>query len=410
MAEVGPDTKADSPEQLRDALVDRLRARGAVRSPQVEAAMRTVPRHLFIPEVSVADAYADTQVVTKTDAAGKALSSVSHPGVVAGMLEQLDVHPGHRVLEIGSGGYNAALLAHLVGSRGQVTTLDIDPDVTARAQQRLAAAGCDQVRVITRDGEHGHPEGAPYDRITVTAGAWDLPPAWFDQLAADGRLVVPLRLRALSRIITFAQDEGIWRSRAIEFAGFVPIRGDGAHTAQVIPLTHEGDVVIHTDDQADGTLEHALDHPATVAWTGVIMPHGTTYEHLDLWLAGIPGFCRLTATPDAIARGVVTPTFSWGGSAVHHGGAFAHLTERASAPETDAAGKRRGTAEIGVRAHGPDSARLAEAVAERIRVFDREHRAHHRAVIEVRPHDDGIAPQCDALITKRHVRLLLSWK
>ncbi|MGH3802684.1 MAG: methyltransferase, FxLD system, partial [Pseudonocardiaceae bacterium] len=85
------------PEHLRDALVDKLRDRAAVRSPEVDAAMRIVPRHLFLPEFSVTDGYADTQIVTKTDADGAALSSVSHPGVVAGMLEALDVRPGHRV-------------------------------------------------------------------------------------------------------------------------------------------------------------------------------------------------------------------------------------------------------------------------------------------------------------------------
>ncbi|MGH3885395.1 MAG: methyltransferase domain-containing protein [Pseudonocardiaceae bacterium] len=102
--------------------------------------------------------------------------------------------PGHRVLEIGAGtGYNAALLAHLVGPAGKVTTVDIDSKVVRGARECLAAAGYRGVSVVCGDGEFGYSDHAPYDRIVVTAGAWDLPPAWVDQLAAGGRLVVPLR-------------------------------------------------------------------------------------------------------------------------------------------------------------------------------------------------------------------------
>ncbi|MGH3814995.1 MAG: methyltransferase, FxLD system [Pseudonocardiaceae bacterium] len=401
-----PETQ--NPEHLRNALVDKLRDRGAVRSPEVEAAMRIVPRHLFLPEFSVTDGYADTQIVTKTDADGAALSSVSHPGVVAGMLEALDVRPSHRVLEIGSGGYNAAILTHLVGPRGHVTTLDIDPDVTDRTQRCLTAAKYHHVQVVTADGEYGHPQGAPYDRIIVTVGAWDLPPAWFHQLEkTDGRLIVPLRMRALSRIVTFAPEKGTWRSRSIQFAGFVPMRGDGAHTAYLVLLTPDGEVQVQTDEPADATaLGSVLDQPASEAWTGVTIPHGTSYEHLDLWLAGMPGFSRLTATSEAIARGVVTPTFPWGGSAVHDGDTVAYLTERVVAPQTDTTECERGVSEVGVRAHGPASEQLAQTVADRIRLFDRE----HHAVIEVRPHNEDSELRGDAVIAKRHVRLILSWE
>lgn len=88
--------------------------------------MRAVPRHLFVPDATVERAYSNEAVVTHRDADGVAVSSSSAPGVVASMLEQLDVQPGHRVLEIGAGtGYNAALLAHLADPAGEVTTVDI---------------------------------------------------------------------------------------------------------------------------------------------------------------------------------------------------------------------------------------------------------------------------------------------
>lgn len=416
MEDTTVDQETTSPQandrQLRNALVDQLRNRGTVRSPEIEEAIRVVPRHLFLPEVSLPEAYALTQVVTKTNADGKALSSVSHPGVVAGMLEQLDVQPGHRVLEVGSGGYNAALLTHLVGTAGHVTTLDIDSDVTARAQRCLSAAGYDSVEVVTADGEYGHPAGAPYDRIIVTVGAWDLPPAWFEQLdKSTGRLVVPLRMRGQSRIVTFVAEDGLWRSQAIEFAGFVPMRGDGAHACEVIPLAPGGEVELHTDDPADAPkLTEALTHPVVESWTGVTIPNGTSYEHLDLWLAGMRGFSRLTATAEAIDRGVVRPTFPWGAPAVHDGGTIAYLTERPAAPEADDGGNERRVAEIGIRAHGPSGAYLADTVADQVRIFDREHRGRHQAVIEVRPNDAATPPNGDALITKRHTQLILTWE
>ncbi|MQA87715.1 MAG: methyltransferase domain-containing protein [Streptosporangiales bacterium] len=124
------------------------------------------------------------------------MSAASQPTIVATMLEQLQAEPGHHVLELGAGtGYNATLLAHLVGNDGQVTTTDVDDDIVDGARAGLAAAGVDNVRVILGDAALGYPGGAPYDRIIATVGAYGLPPAWLEQLAPHGRLVVPLRLR-----------------------------------------------------------------------------------------------------------------------------------------------------------------------------------------------------------------------
>lgn len=120
---------------LRHRMVDDLRARAVVTSPAVEAALRVVPRHVFVPEVPPERAYADEAVVTKVGDDGMPTSSASQPSIVGLMLEQLDVARGHRVLEIGAGtGYNAALLAELVGPEGAVTTVDLDADVVERAR------------------------------------------------------------------------------------------------------------------------------------------------------------------------------------------------------------------------------------------------------------------------------------
>ncbi|MFB9832661.1 methyltransferase domain-containing protein [Actinoallomurus acaciae] len=134
----------------------------------------------------------------------------SAPSIVAQMLEQLDVQSGHRILEIGAGtGYNATLPAHLAGPDGYVTTLDIDEDLVDTAGHGLAAVGYGTVHVVCGDGEYGHSDGAPYDRLIVTAGAWDVPPPWSDQLTTGGRIAVPLRVRGLTRSVALERADGV---------------------------------------------------------------------------------------------------------------------------------------------------------------------------------------------------------
>src|SRR4051812_2082062 len=117
------------PFALRQALVDKLRADQSIRSRPVEAAFRAVPRHLFVPETPLEDVYRDMVIPTKKES-GQWISSSSQPTIMAIMLEQLQLKPGQRVLEIGAGtGYNAALIAHIVGSKGYVTTIDLDEDI-----------------------------------------------------------------------------------------------------------------------------------------------------------------------------------------------------------------------------------------------------------------------------------------
>ncbi|MGW5360530.1 protein-L-isoaspartate O-methyltransferase family protein [Actinopolymorpha pittospori] len=114
------------------------------------------------------------------------------------LLEQSDVWPGQRVLEIGTGiDYNAAVLSHLVGPDGQVTTIEYDAEIAERARETLEATGHENVRVVHGDGALGHPEGAPYDRVIVSTGSWDVPPAWLGQLTPVAR-VGPVHARRTS--------------------------------------------------------------------------------------------------------------------------------------------------------------------------------------------------------------------
>ncbi|HEY6744632.1 MAG TPA: methyltransferase, FxLD system [Mycobacteriales bacterium] len=225
----------------RDRLVDALVKAGRIREERIAAALRAVPRHLFLPGVDAAVVYSDEAVPTRWSADGRPTSSSSQPAVVAAMLEQLDVRPGHRVLEIGSGtGWNAALLAHLTGPGGSVTTVDIDPEVAAQARANLRAAGVDGVEVVCGDGAAGRPETAPYDRIIITAAARDLAPAWWEQLGPGGRLVLPLSLRGPQRSVAFQRAGDHLESVSILDCGFMPLQGALAGVDPVRPLGRPG--------------------------------------------------------------------------------------------------------------------------------------------------------------------------
>jgi protein-L-isoaspartate(D-aspartate) O-methyltransferase len=393
------------PEQLRAALADEIRGHGVIRSPQVDAAFRAVPRHLFLPGAGLREAYAARVVVTRRSADGTVLSSASHPSIVAAMLEQLDVRPGHRILEIGAGtGINAALLAELAGPAGQVTTIDVDDDIVAGARSGLSAAGYHRAKVILGDGTDGYPPGAPYDRIIVTAGAWDLAPAWWQQLAGGGRLVVPLRLHGsgLTRSVAFDyRQPGRMVSSSVQVCGFVAMRGAGARADHAVQLgddvTLQLDASRPADDQA---LSQALTYPRHEHWTGVLISGAQPAEHLDLWLATTSsGFSRLRADSMARESGLVTPAPRWGGAALHSEGTLAYLAVRAH---------DSGLAQLGVISHGPDSRGLAARTAGQLRTWDRDRPA--QPVITAQPAgtpDDQLPP--GHRIEKPGTRLSISW-
>ena len=182
--------------------------------------LRAVPRHVFIPGTVWVDNPADTgpalvtlhrmqdpdrwlrlayetneglatQVDDGQPGPGLPTSSASGPVIVAVMLAALDAHEGHQVLEIGTGtGYNAALLAHRLGAE-RVVSVEIDPDVAARARKALADTGYGGVRVVTGDGAGGHPPQAPYDRVVATAACTRIPYSWVAQTRPGGRILLP---------------------------------------------------------------------------------------------------------------------------------------------------------------------------------------------------------------------------
>ncbi|MGH3621613.1 MAG: methyltransferase, FxLD system, partial [Sciscionella sp.] len=306
---------AEEAAVLRAAMVEELRSHGEIGTDEVAAAFATVPREVFAPGAPLEQVYdRDDVVITKWDEHGAALNSVSAPRIQAMMLEQAVIRPGMRVLEIGSGGYNAALIAELVGPDGEVTTVDIDPFVVDRARECLAEAGYSQVRVMLADAEGGVPEYAPYDRIIVTAGAWDIPPVWTDQLAEDGLLVVPLRLRGLTRSVAFARDAGRLVSKSYQLCGFVPMQGAGANAERLI-LLHGDEVGLRVDgdQQVDAdALRDALAAARVEHSSGVEVGGFEPFDDLDLWLAtALDDFGLLVAKDAALDAGLSPHPLGW---------------------------------------------------------------------------------------------------
>ena len=223
--------------RLRRRLVRDLRRDGSLSDDRVAAAFATVPRHEFVPDQPKKDVYTDRAFITK-QVDGVPTSSSSQPSIMALMLEQLDVAPGMRVLEIGAGtGYNAALLSALVGDDGHVTTVDIDVDTAEAAREHLRSAGCKRVEVLAVDGGFGHRDGAPYDRIIATAACWQIPQPWIEQLAEGGLIVLPFRLNGAHVSLALRKHGDELLSVGAEMCGFMPLRGAfGPQHAHILAL------------------------------------------------------------------------------------------------------------------------------------------------------------------------------
>ena len=182
----------------------------------VVAALRKTPRESFVLSRSRSLAYANHPLPIGHG------QTISQPFVVAAMTEALAVQPHHRVLEIGSGsGYQAAVLSHLASA---VYTIEIVPELAANAGERLAELGYDNVHILAGDGWRGWPEHAPFDGIIVTAVGEEIPPALLEQLADNGRLVMPLGERdGYQELVVYHKHTG--DTQRLFPVRFVPLTG-----------------------------------------------------------------------------------------------------------------------------------------------------------------------------------------
>jgi protein-L-isoaspartate(D-aspartate) O-methyltransferase len=393
-------------------MVSDLLAKGRILSPAVERAFRAVPRHLFLPDLPAEDAYRDEAVTIKW-VDGTAVSSASQPSMMAIMLEQLDLRPGHRVLEVGAGtGYNAALMAELVGPEGTVVALDIDDDLVADAARNLAAAGADRVVVATRDGALGYPELAPYDRIVLTVGSWDIQPAWWDELAEAGRLLLPLSVRGSQLSIALDHQPGPppWlRGVSVRGCAFVRLRGQGAGPATNRVDTGDGIIVpAGEDDELDpARLRALLEDPGPERPAPAPLAPIDLWDGLGLWLAvREPRVHRVLLGPEARHLTSLLPEHM-------DGGTIALIDERgmaAVAPRGPVGRDLSNRFPIGLRAFGPDGPAATERLAALIGAWVRAGRpAATELSVSAYPAGVEPPPSGGALVRKRHSTLLLDW-
>ena len=440
----GHDAPHPDIQTLHQQLVDKVKAAGYITSPRVEEAFRAVPRHLFLPHIAPQEVYQDRPIMTKV-LDGQYVSSSSQPTIMAIMLEQLDLQPGQRVLEIGAGtGYNAALIAHIVGETGQVVTIDIDDDIVEGARMHLIAAGYERVQVICADGGLGYPDAAPYDRIILTVGASDITSAWREQLKDNGRLLLPLLVRVSQLAIAFEPrpDTDYWQSISVRACGFVGLRGAFAEDGETIQLAPApAQVLLGLGTPRAIQAEHVLlllqgtyrDLPVQVS----VVP-ADMYWNLNYWLAiHEPLICNFFALGEAAHNGLLpgsAPSTHSTGQTMRATGLLSNTSlalvypshETSSTEASDAstpAAFSRQAEQTGhpmtprlslyIRSYGDDDT-LAHHLIEQIRAWDAAERPdvqrlHIRSYARDNRNDD-ILGEDDILIERRWSHFVFNWQ
>ena len=201
-------------------MVERQLRRRGVDDERVLAAMRRVPRELFVPAQLRHAAYDDSALPIGHG------QTISQPYIVATTLALLSLRGGERVLDVGTGsGYAACLLAELAA---EVVSVERIPELAASAVEALAAAGHPEVDVRVGDGSLGVSDRAPYDAIAVAAAVPEIPAALMEQLSADGRLVLPRGTRRGQRLLLVERHGESVVERAAFSCRFVPLLGADA--------------------------------------------------------------------------------------------------------------------------------------------------------------------------------------
>jgi len=214
----GAASSDDFASEREEMVVTQIEARG-VRNPMVLNAMRSVPRHEFVLEQYIERAYIDQPLPINHG------QTISQPYIVALMSELLEIEEGEKVLEIGTGsGYQAAVLGEM---GAEVYTVEIIPELSQEARQRLDSLGYTQINSLTADGYFGWDEHAPYNAIIVTAAPDHLPLPLANQLAEGGRLVIPIGpVGDFQTLWLFEKTAGELQATNMGGVRFVPLTGD----------------------------------------------------------------------------------------------------------------------------------------------------------------------------------------
>ncbi len=200
----------------RRMVEEQIRGRG-ITDARLLAVLAEVPRHLFVPEAERSAAYGDHPLPI---GAGQ---TISQPYIVALMTSLLDLKPGSRVLEIGTGsGYQAAVLSRLVR---EVYSIEIVPELGERARKTLGELGYGNVQVRIGDGYRGWPEAAPFDAVLLTAAPTDVPQPLLDQLKVGGKMVLPIGRWWQELVVLTKTPKGIVREEVAPVR-FVPMTGE----------------------------------------------------------------------------------------------------------------------------------------------------------------------------------------
>lgn len=394
--------------RLRERMADLVIRKGWAPSSEIRTALREVPRHRFVPETPLETAYHDDlAVVTAREEAGTAVSSVSAAWLQADMAERLRVKPGMTVLEVGSGGYNAELIAHVLGEHGRVVTVDIDPYIVHRTRRLCAEAGSGRVTAVLGDGALGAPAHVPaggFGGVIITHNVSDIAPAWREQLAEGGRLVVPLEMGGYTRSVALVRRGDVMAAEHWTYCGFVRDRGAAARTVRAVALAG-GAVMARWESGVPGdvpALDEAMRGTRHELATGVVVPGMYSFETLQLYAATTQrGFCRLTGSKDPAL------VAQQDAAAIVAGGSLAYLTHIKvhDAPEPSDC-----LSEFCVHAYGPAGPALAERFVECVRDWDRHVRDRGYPPMTVHPArtPDGELPPGHVL-DKPSARLVFRW-
>ena len=207
--------KDEYKRERREMVEQQIRARG-IENESVLSAMMKVPRHKFVPDTLVKEAYIDSPLPIGLN------QTISQPFIVAYMTDAADISKNDKVLEIGTGsGYQAAILGEL---SKEVHTIEIVPELAERSTQILQQLGYKNVFVKAGNGYLGIPEQAPFDAIVVTAAPDEIPQTLIDQLAVDGKMVIPVGTENQEMLVIKKTKKGVTEKRTMKVR-FVPMTG-----------------------------------------------------------------------------------------------------------------------------------------------------------------------------------------